>query len=375
MFATGRSIAVIGGVLAGLCLGIAGSTLWQEFRKGDGELRIVSDCDGALKEICIHYVRSFNSESIETIADLLCALPPDVALRVVVADRSEFEFLRGQLRMRGADRMREMTAVVTGEPVTPWAKDRFGTFITESGVPVIGVPPVRALAEGPRTNDEKVPERLARELKGVECRSLPFMFEGGDLLSDSTNIYAAATIAGRNQPFSGQHTGALMNLIGTVCGRKVIAIGRNPGDVPDHHIGMYCTALCEGSVAVGDPAAGRELLRNTRESGVTAEPDQGQDVLFRNVRTALSSNGLRVVTLPLLLTDQPRVYVTYNNAIIERRGSEKRVYMPIYGLPALDGAARRIYEAEGFKVFPVRVGKLYRNTGSLRCMVGIIKRG
>jgi hypothetical protein len=60
--------------------------------------------------------------------------------------------------------------------------------------------------------------------------------------------------------------------------------------------------------------------------------------------------------------------------MLERRGSEKRVYMPVYGIPALDRAAGEVFETQGWRVIPVRVAKLYRYTGSLRCQVGIIKR-
>ena len=50
------------------------------------------------------------------------------------------------------------------------------------------------------------------------------------------------------------------------------------------------------------------------------------------------------------------------------------VYMPVYGIPALDAAARAVFEGQGWSVLPVDVKDVYRHTGSLRCLVGIIER-
>jgi hypothetical protein len=338
--------------------------------------RLVSDCDGALKEISFHYVQDFNEDCIETLSDLLTALPNEVAVRVVVAREEEFDFLRHELSQRNVDLRREMTAVVTGEPITPWAKDRFGTMRTWFGTPVLAVPPMRSRSSGCRANDERVPDRMSRELRRLNCRSLPFFFEGGDLLSDSTNVYVAANFLGRNQPRNKIDPEALMETIGGVLGRHVVSIGRDTGDVPDHHVGMYLTPLGDNTVAAGDPALGRDLwsLLVDQNPGVDVETNEACYTSFHRARNEVERHGLRIVRMPLILTRQPRVYLTYNNAILEIRSGEKRIYMPVYGIPAQDEAARRIYEAEGWRVFPVRVGKLYRHTGSLRCLIGIIRR-
>ena len=93
-----------------------------------------------------------------------------------------------------------------------------------------------------------------------------------------------------------------------------------------------------------------------------------------NVIDSLESQGFEVVRIPLVLTTTPRVYVTYNNAILETRDGEKRIYMPVYGIPGLDWAGTRAFENQGWKVIPVNVSDVYTYTGSLRCMVGVIRR-
>jgi hypothetical protein len=49
--------------------------------------------------------------------------------------------------------------------------------------------------------------------------------------------------------------------------------------------------------------------------------------------------------------------------------------MPTYGIDELDRAATAVFGAAGLEVFEVDVSLLYRHTGSLRCQVGVIRRG
>jgi hypothetical protein len=139
---------------------------------------------------------------------------------------------------------------------------------------------------------------------------------------------------------------------------------------------MYVTPLGNNAVVVGDPFLGRKICDGLPDGGgsVAIDRDDTKYASFVRVRESLEKAGLRVVRVPLVLTQLDRVYVTYNNSILETRTGEKRIYMPVYGVQALDDAARKVYEAEGWKVLPVPVGKVYRQTGSLRCLVGVIRR-
>lgn len=371
-----RTMAAVGGTAVGIVTGVFLSGSPGQVWKASETISIVSDCSGALREIDIHYVEKSGSGFVETTCDLLAALPSNVAVRVVTARRKEFEGLMTELRARGCDTGREITPVVTGEEVTPWAKDRFGTMRTRRGDPVLVVPPVRSLSTGARAHDEKVPERLASVLSGVACRALPFFFEGGDFLADDTNVYVAASMLARNMPWDDDNPESLIAMIGTTLGRKVVRLGMDAGEVPDHHIGMYVTPLGRNAVAVGDPFLGKELCAGLPDGGkgMEIEEDETKYAPFVKAREELERAGVRVVRLPLVLTRLPRVFVTYNNCLLETRPGEHRVYMPVYGVPVLDDAAKRVYEAEGWEVLPIRVGKVYRFTGSLRCLVGVIRR-
>lgn len=368
-----KGLAIIAGSVAGLALSICGSELLTLLHTPEPAC-LISDAHGALAEVCIQYRQDFNPAVIETLSDLFETLDEKVSIRVVVERGAEFDYLKHELGRNGVTRLHRLTAVISGFPVTPWARDRFAALVSD-GKPVIAVPPVRSAMPGPRGQDERVPERLAASLPGVTCRPLPFMFEGGDLLADENYAFIMANGLARNSPFDVDDRAGLMQRMEAALGKRMMLIGNTPEDVPDHHICMVLTPLGSNCVAVADPWLGlEEYQRNPAGETVEVETDTVKYEPFRNVMTSLEKRGFKVVHIPLLLTRTPRVYVSYNNVILERCGSDNRVYMPVYGISALDQAAARVFQKQEWRVIPIRVSKLYRYTGSLRCQVGIIQR-
>jgi len=360
----------LAGCAAGLLLIVVGSGPLEVRAWFQPERALVSDVEGELDRIVVHYVRSFHDASFPTLADLFDALPRDTAVHVVVAERAEFDHLVDALDREGIAPPDELTAVVTGFSITPWAKDRFGTF-HRGQRPVLGLPPDRSRIGGARGNDARVPELLCREIDGLDCEALPFRFEGGDLLSDGERIYVPANLPGRNPGRAGDE---LLPTIAQVAGRDVTPIGDRPSDIPDHHIGMVVTPLGNGVVAVADPDWGRALVGESPAAPIEVEDDEERYLPFRAVAAALEDEGLTVVRVPMVLTSTPRVYATYNNALVETRDDGRHIYMPVYDLPELDGLAAGIFEDQGLTVHPIRVEDLYEHTGSLRCLVGVISR-
>ena len=371
----GRSPVLLAGAVVGIALAwaVPDAGRWLQWLGPDAV--IVSDTHGELAEICVHYDRDFHDESIETLVDLFGSLRSDAVVHVVVAERAEFDALGGDLAALGVASPARIEPVVTGFPITPWAKDRFGTF-ARGGRPVMAVPPTRANVPGPRGNDERVPDLLCDELPGLDCEPLPFFFEGGDLLADEHHVFVTSTLLGRNQPLSPERRAELLATIGATTGREVVQIGHDPDDVPDHHVGMYLTPLGGGVVAVADPDLGARIVR----AAASAPPipgisdDRAEIDKFHRVANDLQAQGFEVVRIPLLLTTTPRVYMSYNNALLEQGRSGRRLLMPVYGIPQLDDAATQVIEQQGWQVVPVRVAKLYEHTGSLRCLVGVVAR-
>lgn len=369
-----KATALLGGIAAGLLVvwGLSGRRPAPP-GVADTPCLLVSDSAGTLSAICIHYRRDFHAECIDTFVDLFGALGPETEIHVAVSDASEFRFLAHELEHYGIGGSHIMP-LVTHLPITPWAKDRFGTF-ERDGMPVLGLPPAADGEHGPRANDHTVPLRLGSVRHDLQSFSLPFRFDGGDLLADDQTAFVAANFLARNPIPDARARQALLDEIAATLGRELLVIGDGPGEVPDHHIGMVLTPLGRRRVAVADPDLGLALWRASGDSPeLDVQTDPSHYAPFHKVAEVLSAAGYRVVRIPMLLTRTPRVYVTYNNAIVETRDARLRIYMPVYGIEALDRAARRCFEAEQIEVIPVRVRKVYRHTGSLRCLVGIISR-
>ncbi|MEI6807907.1 MAG: agmatine deiminase family protein [bacterium] len=368
-----RVLMIICGVIAGLVLAVGLSELVTR-RGAPPDAQLISDAHGRLSDICIQYRKDFSPSVIETLVDLFNGLSDEVKIKIIVEQRTDFEFLNSELASRGVTRLGRLKAVITGFPITPWARDRFGAM-TAGGRTIIAAPPMRSKIPGPRGNDELVPELLTASLPGAICMPLPFMFEGGDLLADADNAFIAANCLARNSPLDVDDRPSLLERIGGALRKKIVVIGKTSEDVPDHHICMYLTPLGENRVVVADPALGLELYRQSDTgAAIDVETDISKYEPFQKVIHCMELKGFNVVRVPFLLTRTPRVYVSYNNAILERRNGNKLIYMPVYGIPALDRAAGEVFENQGWQVIPVRVSRLYGHTGSLRCQVGIIKR-
>jgi hypothetical protein len=81
------------------------------------------------------------------------------------------------------------------------------------------------------------------------------------------------------------------------------------------------------------------------------------------------------VRVPVLVREGAGSYVTYTNALFDRRPDGKRVvYMPTYSLPALDRAGQSFYEQQGFEVHPIDVSRIYGLNGSLGCLVNVLAK-
>jgi hypothetical protein len=66
--------------------------------------------------------------------------------------------------------------------------------------------------------------------------------------------------------------------------------------------------------------------------------------------------------------------VTYNNVLLEQRGRQKIVYMPVYGVPALDRGSERIYRGLGFEVKTIDVSQIFELGGAVRCLANVTER-
>jgi hypothetical protein len=333
-------------------------------------LTALPDDRGAFAEVVLHAEPSSLDAVRPTYEDLLRALAPSTRVTLAVPDEAAERRVREALAGATGDPAR-LRVVRAGKPITTWSRDRYTLLEGTGRRPVLLVPP-RIGAAGPaRANDWEVPFLLAKEASG-EVRVAPFHFDGGDLLVTRERVYATAALLAKNVGITVPDRAALLRLLERTLGRPALILGERAEEVPDHHICMILTPLPDGRVAVGDVREGAAWAR--RLAIPDADASDATARRFDAVAAALERAGVGVVRVPLVPLRAPRVYVTYQNGIIEERGGASHLYMPTYGHDALDRHAARAFEAAGFVVHAVRAEGIFRDQGSVRCLVNVLAR-
>ncbi|MBT9584453.1 hypothetical protein IV102_14010, partial [bacterium] len=130
------------------------------------------------------------------------------------------------------------------------------------------------------------------------------------------------------------------------------------------------------NAALGKPA-GYDSLGALVEESTVKEPhlQHNFDVNARKV----ADGGYEIGRLPYLQGPQGLSWVTYNNCLMESYTREdgshvRRVFLPTYDLPILDGIAKATYEKEGFEVIPLNLAALTSWRGAIRCISNVLER-
>lgn len=194
-------------------------------------------------------------------------------------------------------------------------------------------------------------------------------------------------------------------------GHKVTIIGDDDPNTPiqekpaTFHMDMGMTPIDSNKVLVGDPSiaveaikkmtpeeyadhnarlnkalgfpAGHDSLAALVEESTVNEPhlQHNFDVNARKV----AGEGYEIGRLPYLQGPPRHSWVTYNNCLMESYTREdgskvRRVFLPTYDLPILDGIAKATYEKEGFEVFPLKLPALTSWRGAIRCISNVLER-
>ncbi|MBI4576122.1 MAG: hypothetical protein HY722_07665 [Planctomycetes bacterium] len=372
--ATRAALAAALGMAAALLAGRGLEALRLGPPSADAPLLAVPDDDGALSEILIHHTRAEAALTAPTWRDLLRALPPEVGLRVVVEDEEARADLTDRMASWGLQRPGSgVSWTLAGHPITTWSRDRY-TLLAGGSRRALLVPPRGPTRSAGRDGDWLVPFQVAREVPGLGLRMAPFIFDGGDFVVGGGTAVAMATWLARARVPGLEDEDVLRGLARRELGRPLLVLGDSPEEVPDHHICIF-VALLPGRIAlVGDVRRGRDLVAATGIAIPGADLSEAMADRVERLASGLEAAGFQVRRLPLVPVDGGRSYLTYQNGLVERRGGRTRFYMPTYGLPALDEAARREVESLGVEVLPVEVSGIWRLGGSLRCLVNVLRR-
>ena len=389
---------------------------------------ILSECDGHLRELVLHYVPSAKEIVAPVYRDFLGALDGDVGVHIVCPDRPAFDdFVAtvGPVKCR-------LSPIITRHPITTWSRDRWVALApaVAGGATTLWSPRSEAGNEiwPARAGDERVGRDIAAALAPAAlARRSGLYFDGGDFLADSDTVFVMPRVLQRNLQQTVSSREELLAILSLnlggpkTCRRFPLSpsegegVGergpsRRPGvqsasngrgafsrelkrrvilldEAPDHHAGMFMASIGGKTMLVGDPSLAREFISVQMARVSQAAPNDfmglpdGPDFtpqtqhLFDAVAQQSVAAGYRVIRIPVVPARDGRTYLTYVNALMDQQGSRRLVYLPFYrGVEPLNAAARNVWESLGYEIRPVDCTSAYRHFGCLHCLVNVLHR-
>jgi hypothetical protein len=372
-------------LVLGVALGLAGSAgVLSLYDGGPPQAApagpLLSECDGTLREVVMHYTEDSAAVVAPTYQTFLRQLPREVAVHVVCPSRQAFDDLVARVGTVECG----LSPVVVGHPITAWSRDRWLALGSpgERNVSLLR-PRAEDGAEiwSAREGDERVADQLTAALPpGVCARQSGLYFDGGDFSADSQTAFIRPAVLLRNLQRTVASRDELIRRLSAILKRRVVLFD----DAPDHHVAMYLMPVGDRTVLVGDPKMAERLLAESDRPSREALNDYlpgGPD--FRDATVAhfeaaarqCRDAGYRVVRIPVVPGHDGRTFITYVNVILDIRSGQRIVYMPVFGCAAaLNRAANSVWTELGYEVRPVDCDACGRNFGTLHCLVNVLRR-
>lgn len=365
-----------------------------EVPQGTGDLgpvRVLDNTRGRIRSVRLQWphAEDARSRSAQTamVRDLLTKLDPSVKFEIVaeVDGVRDLQALLEEVGLARSGRVQvhplalRSTRTEWVHGMSMWSRDSSVTVTrTADGAEVLLLP--RSFRD-----DGQVDAYLNRRIvqsSGVAPAALgkthlvrrsALDFEGGDVVANGRHALISSDTLQENARRLGTDVEQVRQLFEKEFGREVLSVDPEPdfhldlglGFLDDRTVTVASPALAEGATPSATVSA--EELQVMRESTRAKGLQEKYDAAAR----MLESRGYRVVRLPNLAgRDLQSPYLTYQNVLIEQYPGVRKVYMPVYGLPQLDAAARAAYEAEGFQVVEIQAALLStRLGGGVRCAV------
>ena len=335
----------------------------------------LSDSDGTLRELVIHYVAEAAPVCGRAYESFLPQLPARVRVHVVCESRAEYDYFRRRLGpLRCA-----LLPVIVEHPITCWSRDRWLALAPPEGgrhtTLLLPKDEDGAAAWPRRAGDGRVGDDLAARL-GDDVRSArsTLYFDGGDFAADAETVFVTPAVLARNLQRTVKTREELLRRLGAVLKRRVVLLD----EAPPHHAGMFLMPIGGRRVLVGDPSLAKPLFEEAETLDSLLASGGGPDFsaetqrLFDAVARQCESEGCRVVRMPVVPGRDGRTWLTPLNAVID----DGTVHMPVYGgAEPLNCAAAAVWREAGFAVREVDCTDAYPRFGSLRCLVSVLARG
>lgn len=308
-------------------------------------------------------------------------------------------------------------------PITIWPQDPFLVLTSRTGATKLLMP-----RQFDRVGDRVMAAEIAAA-HGFEISASRLYFEGGDIVSDESFVFVGASTIRHNAERWPLSEAGIAELFEGELGRRVLVVGTHPQ--PIGHIDMVLTPLGDRRVALADSGAGASIAKQALSSDAAAvlafetaaeenffgspgvksltlvdgrkitapelkhqtaamiEASRRLAPALEGIAGALEGFGYEVVRVPFLFggpasrergagaAGSKAAYpmLSYNNVLIEEAEGARVVYLPRYGLTALDDAAESAWTGLGFTVRAI--GGLTTSAmygGALRCSVKVLAR-
>jgi hypothetical protein len=340
---------------------------------------------GPIRHVVLHAADGLVERQAGPAVELIRAMSPDTRITVACnGDTAQGEF-RARLDAAGIAPDERIQFVDIPGPLSIWARDRYIATrprrATGRSTWIVPRMPL-AIHEPMRANEQAVPALLAMRSGDIAVLQSTIQLEGGNLIAMEDRILIGANVLTENlQEATPKRTRA--NL-GELFALPIDYVMDDSGSPPMPHLDMYVTALGPMHVLVADPRLGAAILDTADDATRAAVAERllgAPDVSaaradrFDAVARRLESDGYRITRIPFLDNRGGDFAITYNNVLQESRADRHIVYLPTYRVPALDAAARQVYESLGCEVRPIDVSLVSHLLGAVRCLANVVERG
>jgi hypothetical protein len=350
--------------------------------------KLIDEAAGPIDEIVVYYVPEAERIFGPIYRAFLPTLDPSTRLIVLVPPQREGldssekvkEFVRAL--PQGEALLSRTRIAVASQVISPWSKDR---ALVADGTPIgLFAPAEPPSDQGRRRADWNTPMDLARSFPGeLRATVMSLDYDAGDFAVTGGRLLVDANLVGKNAGRGLDTPEKIAAFLRRAFSMEVVVLGREPGDVPRHHLSMYLTPLTDSVVLLGDPREGQRLVgagykpgETSPDSGEPLSPDFSEECLRRYDRAEaeLKAAGFKVVKIPTVPFDD-KTYFAYTNGVFETRAGRHIAWVPVYDVPALDEAALGVYRGLGWEVRPVPARAAFPFHGTIGCLANVLARG
>lgn len=341
------------------------------------------DCHGEIRHIFLHAPEHLIDVLSGPAVELLHHLSPNTRVSILCDSEKASKRIDALLAEKGLGNRTGIALIQVPGPLSIWARDRYiSVRATVGDIPSLWLFPRLSphLQEECRTNEHALLSSLQSSYPIVTGIS-PLVLEGGNLVSTEKHIFVGANVLLDNaHKISLSETTAELSRLFAL---PVILVGDEKRLAPFPHVDMYLTPITNDHLLVASPWLGHKILgtadevsREAAKEQLFGQPDASDDRArrFSQVARRLEARGFTITRLPYLDNRGGDFAVTYNNVLQETRSGQHIIYMPVYGIPALDAVAQQTYEALGCTVKTVDVSPVSRLLGAIRCLANVVER-